>query len=118
MLSGQLVDEKDQPVHDATVVVFAADADKWFESSRAVKPHGQISRDSGGSERCRRATISPSRWSTSKTARGTIPRTSSLRKAASSVSLAEGASRTVVLKARDAEAVGPTTSTSAPNRRT
>jgi len=36
-LGGQLVDEKNQPVHDATVVVFAADSAKWFESSRSVK---------------------------------------------------------------------------------
>jgi hypothetical protein len=36
-VAGQLTDEKNQPVHDATVVVFAAEAERWFESSRAVK---------------------------------------------------------------------------------
>lgn len=36
-VGGQLVDAKNQPIHDATVVVFSADAQKWFESSRGVK---------------------------------------------------------------------------------
>ena len=36
-VSGQLTDQSGKPVHDATVLVFAASADKWFESSRSVK---------------------------------------------------------------------------------
>ena len=36
-VSGQLIDDKNQPIHEATLIVFRAEADKWFESSRAVK---------------------------------------------------------------------------------
>ena len=36
-IAGQLLDVKNQPIHDATVVVFSADGQKWFESSRGVK---------------------------------------------------------------------------------
>lgn len=36
-VSGQLTDQSGKPVHDATVLVFAANAEKWFESSRSVK---------------------------------------------------------------------------------
>jgi hypothetical protein len=36
-VSGQLMDQSGKPVHDATVLVFAAVAEKWFESSRSVK---------------------------------------------------------------------------------
>ena len=36
-VAGQLLDAKNQPIHDATVVVFSADGQKWFESSRSVK---------------------------------------------------------------------------------
>jgi hypothetical protein len=36
-IGGQLVDDANQPVHDATVVLFASDTDKWFESTRYVK---------------------------------------------------------------------------------
>jgi len=36
-VAGQLTDAQNQPVHDATVIVFAADADKWFEGSRRVR---------------------------------------------------------------------------------
>jgi hypothetical protein len=36
-VSGQLTDQSGKPLHDATVLVFAANSDKWFESSRSVK---------------------------------------------------------------------------------
>ena len=36
-VSGQLTDQSGKPIHDATVLVFAASAEKWFESSRSVK---------------------------------------------------------------------------------
>jgi protocatechuate 3,4-dioxygenase beta subunit len=36
-VAGQLTDAKNEPVHDATVVVFAAQSERWFESSRSVK---------------------------------------------------------------------------------
>ena len=36
-VSGQLTDQSGKPLHDATVVVFSANSDKWFESSRSVK---------------------------------------------------------------------------------
>ena len=36
-VSGQLIDDKNQPIHEATLIVFRAEAEKWFESSRAVK---------------------------------------------------------------------------------
>lgn len=36
-VSGQLTDQSGKPLHDATVLVFAATSDKWFESSRSVK---------------------------------------------------------------------------------
>jgi hypothetical protein len=36
-MAGQLTDAKNEPVHDATVVVFAAQPERWFESSRSVK---------------------------------------------------------------------------------
>jgi hypothetical protein len=36
-VGGQLTDHAGKPVHDATVLVFAANAEKWFESSRSVK---------------------------------------------------------------------------------
>ncbi len=36
-VGGQLTDAQNQPVHDATVVVFASDSAKWFEGSRSVK---------------------------------------------------------------------------------
>jgi protocatechuate 3,4-dioxygenase beta subunit len=36
-VAGQLTDAKNEPVHDATVLVFAADRDRWFEGSRGVK---------------------------------------------------------------------------------
>ena len=98
-LSGQLVDDKDQPVHDATVVVFAADADKWFESSRAVKAARP---DQQGQWRVKALPpgdylaialeyVEDGAWNDPEYLE-------SLRKAASSVTLGEGASRTVVLK--------------------
>jgi len=37
MVSGQLTDARSQPIHDATVIVFAADSSRWFEGSRSVK---------------------------------------------------------------------------------
>jgi protocatechuate 3,4-dioxygenase beta subunit len=36
-VSGQLTDQSGKPLYDATVLVFAAGSDKWFESSRSVK---------------------------------------------------------------------------------
>jgi hypothetical protein len=36
-VSGRLVDDKNEPVYDATIVVFAAESERWFESSRSVK---------------------------------------------------------------------------------
>jgi hypothetical protein len=36
-VAGQLTDAKNQPVYDATVVVFAAQPQRWFEGSRSVK---------------------------------------------------------------------------------
>jgi protocatechuate 3,4-dioxygenase beta subunit len=36
-VEGQLKDDKNLPVRDATVLVFHADAEKWFESSRRVR---------------------------------------------------------------------------------
>ena len=36
-VSGQLLDPKNQPLRDATVLVFPADADKWFETSRTTR---------------------------------------------------------------------------------
>jgi hypothetical protein len=36
-VGGQLTDEKNAPLRDATVIVFASDAEKWFESSRTVR---------------------------------------------------------------------------------
>jgi hypothetical protein len=36
-VSGRLEDEKRAPIRDATVVVFDADAEKWFETSRRVR---------------------------------------------------------------------------------
>ena len=37
MISGQTIDEKGRPVSDATIVVFADDAEKWSFASRAVR---------------------------------------------------------------------------------
>ena len=36
-VAGRLVDEKNEPVYDATIIVFAAEPERWFESSRSVK---------------------------------------------------------------------------------
>jgi hypothetical protein len=36
-IGGRVTDEKSQPVRDATVLVFPADSEKWFENSRAVR---------------------------------------------------------------------------------
>ncbi len=36
-VSGQLLDARNQPLRDATVLVFPADADKWFETSRTIR---------------------------------------------------------------------------------
>lgn len=36
-IDGQVVDDKDAPVGDATVLLFPADADRWYENSRAVR---------------------------------------------------------------------------------
>src|SRR5204863_4537647 len=36
-LSGQLTDDKGVPVTDGTVIVFAADGEKWTQSSRFVR---------------------------------------------------------------------------------
>jgi hypothetical protein len=36
-LGGRLLDEKNLPVYDATVLVFPADSQKWFENARSVR---------------------------------------------------------------------------------
>ena len=36
-VAGRLTDGKNEPVYDATVVVFAAQPQRWFEGSRSVK---------------------------------------------------------------------------------
>jgi protocatechuate 3,4-dioxygenase beta subunit len=36
-LEGQLLDAKNQPLRDATVLIFSADRNKWFETSRSVR---------------------------------------------------------------------------------
>ena len=36
-VSGQLLDARNQPLRDAPVLVFPADADKWFETSRTIR---------------------------------------------------------------------------------
>jgi hypothetical protein len=36
-VEGQLLDGRNQPLRDATVVVFSADRNKWFETSRSVR---------------------------------------------------------------------------------
>jgi hypothetical protein len=36
-VSGQLIDDKNQPIHEATLIVFRSEANQWFESSRAVR---------------------------------------------------------------------------------
>jgi Carboxypeptidase regulatory-like domain len=36
-VSGRLTDEKQEPLRDATVLVFPTDSSKWFESSRAMR---------------------------------------------------------------------------------
>jgi len=37
-VAGQLMDARNQPLRDATVLVFPADAEKWFETSRTIRP--------------------------------------------------------------------------------
>jgi len=36
-IDGQLLDEKNQPLRDATVLIFPNDADKWFENSKTIR---------------------------------------------------------------------------------
>jgi hypothetical protein len=36
-VEGQLLDEKNQPLRDSTVLVFPSDADKWFENSKTIR---------------------------------------------------------------------------------
>jgi hypothetical protein len=36
-INGQVVDEKNAPMYDATVLLFPVDADRWFENSRSVR---------------------------------------------------------------------------------
>ena len=36
-VAGQLADEKGVPLSDGTIIVFAADAEKWFDGSRYVR---------------------------------------------------------------------------------
>lgn len=36
-LAGQVLDRTDAPLGDATVIVFAAATDRWFETSRSVR---------------------------------------------------------------------------------
>jgi hypothetical protein len=36
-IEGQLLDERNQPIRDATILVFPSDADKWFENSKTIR---------------------------------------------------------------------------------
>ena len=36
-IEGQLLDDRNQPLRDATVLVFPSDADKWFENAKIVR---------------------------------------------------------------------------------
>jgi protocatechuate 3,4-dioxygenase beta subunit len=36
-IDGQLLDERNQPLRDATVLIFPSDADKWFENSKTIR---------------------------------------------------------------------------------
>jgi hypothetical protein len=36
-VAGQLMDARNQPLRDATVLMFPSDADKWFETSRTIR---------------------------------------------------------------------------------
>ena len=71
-ISGQLLDDKGAPLVDGTVIVFADDASKWSDDSRWVRAVRPDQQGRYQIKDCRRATISRSRWITSKTERGTI----------------------------------------------
>jgi hypothetical protein len=36
-IAGQLMDDRNRPLRDATVLLFPDDADKWFETSRTIR---------------------------------------------------------------------------------
>ena len=37
LVDGQVTDEKNVPMHEATVLVFPSDADKWYENARSIR---------------------------------------------------------------------------------
>ena len=98
-VSGRLVDDKNEPVYDATVVVFAAEPERWFESSRSVK---SARPDQQGQWRIKALPpgeylaialeyVEDGSWNDPEYL-------DSLRKDATRVTLGEGASETVALK--------------------
>jgi protocatechuate 3,4-dioxygenase beta subunit len=98
-LGGQLVDAVNTPVHDATVVIFSSDADKWFETTRYVK---SARPDQQGQWRVKGLPpgdyltvaldyVEDGSWNDPEYLE-------SLRKLATSVRLDEGATQTIVLK--------------------
>ena len=98
-ISGQLIDDKNQPIHDATLIVFRAESEKWFESSRAVRATRP---DQQGQWRLRSLPpgdylavaleyIEDGAWNDPEYLE-------SLRRYATSFTLAEGESQTVALK--------------------
>jgi protocatechuate 3,4-dioxygenase beta subunit len=98
-ISGQLIDDKNEPIHEATLIVFRADADKWFESSRAVRATRP---DQQGQWRLRALPpgdylavaldyVEDGAWNDPEYLE-------SLRRYGTPISLAEGASQTVAVK--------------------
>jgi protocatechuate 3,4-dioxygenase beta subunit len=98
-VAGQLMDAKNQPIHDATVVVFSADSQRWFESSRGVKAARP---DQQGHWRVR--ALPPGEYLAialeyiEDTAWNDPDYLESLRQFATKVTLGEGGSETVSLK--------------------
>jgi len=98
-VTGQLLDAKSQPIHDATVVVFSADSQRWFESSRSVK---SARPDQQGHWRVR--SLPPGEYLAialeyiEDTAWNDPDYLESLRQFATKVTLAEGGSETLSLK--------------------
>ncbi len=98
-LGGQLVNQANTPVNDATVVIFASDTDKWFETTRYVKATRP---DQQGQWRFKGLPpgdylavaldyVEDGSWNDPEYLE-------SLRKLATSVTLADGASQTLGLK--------------------
>jgi hypothetical protein len=36
-VAGQVTDEKNQPIHEATILLFPSDSDKWYENARDIR---------------------------------------------------------------------------------